>query len=55
MAYRTDEFGTPVGCDALSRAVTPRLSGIDLVDAEKPGKPCQTDTSGCRSLPAHRG
>ena len=50
MAYRDDEFGTPVGCDVLSGKITRRVSGVDLVDAEKPGRSCQTDTSGCGSL-----
>lgn len=55
MAYREGEFGTPVGRDALSGTVARRMSGVDLVDAEKPRRPRQATTPSGGSLFAHKG
>ena len=55
MACGTDKLSTPLGCDALSRAITGRMSGVDLVDATKLGRPRQTTTPGGGSLPPYQG
>lgn len=55
MEYREGEFRTPVGRDALSGTVARRMSGVDLVDAEKPRRPRQAATPGGGSLLAYKG